>query len=159
MDKTQFLLRGYGAFLPVFFTLLLLFFVTYVVLRWRAPTGEDLQASTAARAVPSSLPLIRVSLVVTAVLTMALALWARSVVLLWHHVGSVVTPVLLLPLALSHTALRPPARTTLVAMITAGGVSLAWLVAGQGQPYLGIEAIFPGLAVSALLLLPGLRRG
>jgi SSS family solute:Na+ symporter len=129
-----------------------------LVLRWRAPVGADLQASTAAQAVPSSLPLIRVSLVATAIITVGLALWARSVVLLWHHVGSVVTPVLLLPLALSHTSLQASPRATLLAMLAAGGTSLVWLVAGKGDPFLGVEAIFPGLAVSCLLLLPAVRR-
>jgi len=130
-----------------------------IVQRWRAPADADLQTSVAVEAVPSSLPLIRISLVLTAILTMALAMWARSVILLWHHVGSVVTPVLLLPLALSHTSHRAPARLTLAAMCGAGFVSLAWLAAGRGEPFLQVEAIFPGLAVSSLLLLPALRRG
>ncbi len=102
---------------------------------------------------------IRWSLLATALLAAGLALWSGSVIRLWHHLGSVGTPVLLLPLALSHTGVRLSERTVLGAMLTAGVVSLGWLAAGRGQPLLGIEPIFPGLAVSALWLGPAAWRG
>lgn len=41
MREIMFLLTGYTAMLPVFFTMLLVFLVTYVVLRWRGLKDED----------------------------------------------------------------------------------------------------------------------
>ena len=103
------------------------------------------------------LRLIRWSLLATALLAVALALLARSVIGLWHDLGSVGTPVLLLPLILAHTRWRLPGRTVTIAMVLAGAVSLGWLLAGRAAPLIGIEAIFPGLAVSALVLALGGR--
>jgi len=132
-----------------------------LVQRWRAPksirengsvTGKSLEDS------PASLPLIRWSLLVTAIVAMILALLVESVVLLWHHVGSVVTPVLLVPLAVSHSSASLPGRAVVWSMALSGGMSLAWLVAGGGEPFLGVEAIFPGLVVSLTVLLPNLNK-
>ncbi len=85
----------------------------------------------------------------------ALALALRSVVAIWHDVGSVVTAALLLPLALAHA---PPRwrfspRTAPVAMGAAGAVALGWVLArtGDGAYPLGLEPIFPALAVSGLM--------
>ena len=94
----------------------------------------------------------------TALLAIGLALTARSVVGLWHDLGSVGTPVLLLPLALAHTSLRISGRAVAVAMLLSGATALVWLVAGGTEPFLGVEAIFPGLAVSMLVLLPAVVR-
>jgi SSS family solute:Na+ symporter len=101
---------------------------------------------------------IRWGLLLTALLAIGLALTARSVVGLWHDLGSVGTPVLLLPLALAHTSLRISGRSVAAAMLLSGATALSWLVAGGGQPFLGVEAIFPGLAVSVLVLLPAVIR-
>jgi len=75
------------------------------------------------------------------------------VVKLWHHLGSVGTPVLLLPVLAAHTDRRPSGRRVTAAMAASGAVSLAWLALGGGDPWLGVEAIFPGLGVSAATLL------
>jgi len=95
---------------------------------------------------------IRWGLVVMAALAVTLALTARSVVAIWYSVGSVVTPVLLVPLLLAQFGRSRAPRWTAGVMIVAGAVSLGWLIAGRGGPYLGVEAIFPGLAVSGLVL-------
>jgi len=108
--------------------------------RWRG-TGEE-----------ESLPVIRWSLVATAVVAVVLALWAGSVIALWKTLGSIGTPMLLLPLVLAHTRRRVPGRWVFVSMLLSGGVAVAWLVLGQGEPWLGVEAIFPGLAVSVGVL-------
>ena len=39
-------------------------------------------------------------------------------------------------------------RRMVAGMVLAGAVSLGWLVAGGGAPFLGVEAIFPGLAIT-----------
>lgn len=97
---------------------------------------------------------IRAALTVTAVLSVAMALWAGSAITLWHHLGSVGTPVLLGPVILAHTGARRSGGRVLASMLCAGSVSSAWLAAGGGEAWLGVEAIFPGLVVSALTLLP-----
>lgn len=104
------------------------------------------------------LQLIRRSLLAMAAVSIALALWAGSVIALWKSVGSVATPVLLLPLVLSHTRWRPAPRRACASMVAAGSVSLLWLAIGRGGPWLGVEAIFPGLLVSAAMVLTGMRR-
>ncbi len=107
----------------------------------------------------AAIPAIRWCLLLTAVYAVALALWARSVIQLWHHLGSVGTPVLLLPLALAHTSLRIPARAALWSMGLSGAVALGWLAAGRGGAFLGLEPIFPGLAASVLVMGPAAWRG
>lgn len=89
---------------------------------------------------------------------MVLALTAGSVIKLWKMVGSVGTPMLLLPLLLAHTSRNVSSGKIVAAMLGAGGISLSWLVLGRGEAYLGVEAIFPGLLVSILILLPCLVR-
>ncbi len=91
--------------------------------------------------------------VLTAALAFALALWFRSAVDLWHHVGSVGVPALLVPLLAAHSPRwRVGPRAALAAMLAGGSVSLAWLApvllrADAGYP-LGLEPIYPGLIVS-----------
>ena len=94
----------------------------------------------------------RWALVVTAGLAIGLALAAGSVVTLWKTLGSVGTPVLLVPLGAAHTSLRLDGRAVAWTMVLAGGVSLAWLVLGRGGPWLGVEAVFPGMVVSLVAL-------
>jgi SSS family solute:Na+ symporter len=100
------------------------------------------------------------ALLVTAVLAVVLALWFRSVVDIWHDLGSVGTPALLLPLALSFSArLRPGSRTAALMMLGGGGVALAWLIWPSLPWYTtypwGLEPIFPGLVVSLTIYLVG----
>ncbi len=105
-----------------------------------------------------NLGLIRWSLLATAALAVALALLSGSVIELWKTLGSVGTPVLLLPLLLAHGRRAVPGGRVLAAMVGAGAASLGWLAAGwaTGQaPWLGVEPIFPGLAVSVLVLVGG----
>ncbi len=118
--------------------------------------GRDLWGRV--RGDSDSLGPVRIALTATAVLSVAMALWAGSVITLWHHLGSVGTPVLLGPVVAAHTGLRRSGRRVLVSMVAAGAVSLSWLAAGGGEAWLGVEAIFPGLAVSALVLLTGASR-
>lgn len=97
-------------------------------------------------------------LIATAAAAVAMALAAGSVVTLWKVLGSIGTPMLLLPLALAHGAREVDGRRVTVAMAAAGGVALAWTLAGRGVPWLGVEPIFPGLLVSAAVLAPAVRR-
>lgn len=98
----------------------------------------------------------RIGLAVTAVFATLLALANRSVIGLWHDIGSITTPALLLPVG---TALlgrgRIGSRWTGVAMVLAFVIALAWVLiktfppAGRAGAYpFSIEPIYAGLAVS-----------
>jgi len=105
-----------------------------------------------------------IGLVAVGAAAIAIALALRSVIGIWHDVGSVVTAALLLPLALSHfpPRWRFTAASAAAAMAGAAAVCVGWLAAARlGGTYpLGVEPIFPALAVAALAwLLPRLRRG
>jgi len=87
----------------------------------------------------------------------ALALARPSVVSLWHDIGSVVTPALLLPvlLALSNRG-RPGPRAALWLMVLPGLVTLGWVLwksvpRARGAYPFSIEPIYAGLAVSLLV--------
>lgn len=90
----------------------------------------------------------RIGLVVTGVLSIAVALLYRSVIDVWKDFGSVVTPALLVP---TLTALFPRWRMrpalALLAMAGAATIGAGWLVVSKvhGAPFLGVEAIYPAL--------------
>ena len=98
----------------------------------------------------------RIGLWISAAFAATLALARPSVIGLWHDVGSITTPALLMPVG---TALlgrgRVGARWTGWAMTLAFGVSLAWVLiksfppAGTagGYPF-AVEPIYAGLLVS-----------
>jgi SSS family solute:Na+ symporter len=84
------------------------------------------------------------------------ALLFDSVVAVWHHVGSVVTSALLLPVVAVHLPprwrYRSAAATT--AMIGAATVAAGWILAAGDTGYpLGVEPMFPALATSAAVWL------
>jgi SSS family solute:Na+ symporter len=114
--------------------------------------GRDLVGR--ARGAPEELGLryARWALLATAGLAVTLALAAQSVVTLWKTLGSVGTPVLLVPLAAAHSPLRLDGRAVVRVMVASGGVALTWLALGRGGPWLGVEAVFPGVLVSLLAL-------
>lgn len=87
------------------------------------------------------------------------ALAFSSVVQIWHHVGTVVTSSLLLPVLSLHLPprWRAPGRFANAAMLGAAAVAAAWIAGARGGRYpLGLEPMFPALAVSALCLGAGL---
>jgi SSS family solute:Na+ symporter len=95
-----------------------------------------------------------------------LAIANPSVVGLWHDLGSITTPALLLPVAAALLGRgRIPARWTLVSMVAAFGVALAWVLyrafpppgSPGGYPW-SIEPIYAGLAVSGMVYTAGLLR-
>ncbi|MBI5631549.1 MAG: hypothetical protein HY921_11780 [Elusimicrobia bacterium] len=83
-----------------------------------------------------------------------------SVVELWYSVGSAVIPGLLLPLLGAYfPALRLSAAWALSASVAAWAASSSWVLWGLalGRPPLGLEPMFPGLALSAAIYLIGKR--
>ena len=108
----------------------------------------------------------RYGLWLAAAFAAALALANPSVIALWHDLGSIVTPTLLLPVG---TALlqrgRLGARWTLAAMLAPFGLSLAWVLLkafpppgmAAGYPW-SLEPIYVGLAASLLVYCAGWLR-
>jgi len=106
--------------------------------------------------------LSRIGLWTATAFATALALARQSVVGLWHDLGSIVTPTLLLPVALALAGRgRLGPRATLVLMLVPGGLAVAWVLAkafGRGAadyPF-HIEPIYVGLGASLLAWLAGL---
>jgi SSS family solute:Na+ symporter len=96
----------------------------------------------------------------------ALALTRRSVIELWHDLGSIATPVLLVPVAvaLRGRGLLGP-RWTLAAMALPFALTLGWVLAkdlardpAAGYP-LSIEPIYVGLAASLAVYAAGRALG
>lgn len=101
---------------------------------------------------------VRWALLLSGVLAVGMALWSGSVIRLWHHLGSVGAPALLLPVLAAHSPWRPRPGRVSKSMVLSVIVALFWLSMGRGNAWLGVEAIFPGLLTSVLILLPGTRR-
>jgi SSS family solute:Na+ symporter len=94
----------------------------------------------------------RVGLWLSAALSVGLALYSESVVGLWHDLGTIGAPALVIPMvATFSTRWNLRRRWAVLSMIGAGTTSLIWLVAGRisGNGYpLGLEPIIPGLIIS-----------
>ncbi len=144
------------AWLAAFFTLALFATVmstldSYLFLS-AATVGHDL--TTAPQSPGQERRRVRFGLLLSAVLASIGALLFDSAVTVWHHVGSVVTSALLLPVVGVHLPPRwrfsPAASTT--AMIGAAAVALGWILAAgdAGYPF-GIEPMFPALGLSVLV--------
>lgn len=100
----------------------------------------------------------RFGLIGGAAIAAAVALMSTSVVNLWYGFGSVGTAVLLAPLlGAFFPALRPSPRFAAAGMAAAGAVASAWVLSAQssGGPWLSIEPVFPGLAVSVAFAFAG----
>jgi SSS family solute:Na+ symporter len=96
----------------------------------------------------------RWGLALSALLASAGALVFDSAVTVWHHVGSVVTSSLLLPVISVHLPARwrfsPPAATA--AMIAGAALAFSWIIAAGDAGYpLGVEPMFPALVMSAIV--------
>lgn len=121
-----------------------------------ATIGHDVAPELAARVDERRWTMTGMVLVGAAAVGLALAL--RSVVAIWHDVGSIVTSALLLPLALSHGPERVRFRAgwAAPAMAFTALVAVGWILArSDGRYPLGLEPIFPALAVSAVFWFAG----
>jgi len=101
----------------------------------------------------------QLGLVLTAAGSILIAWWSRSVIAIWYTIGTIGIPALLLPVLSSYShkyiMRRIPA---LVSMLAASGTSAVWLLWGSmhtagGYPAypLGLEPMYPGLAVSLIV--------
>jgi SSS family solute:Na+ symporter len=96
-------------------------------------------------------------LAITSIGTIAIAVVSDSVINIWHDFGSVATAALLLPLVTSYWGrFYYSRRGAMWAIISSALVTVIALLypslSGTGSYLLGIEPIFIGLAVSALIL-------
>jgi len=102
---------------------------------------------------------VRWGLVVTAILSVALAAAVPSVIKLWYTIGTVIVPGLLVPVVTAYfEPVRVGPRWAFACMLSGWLVSLVWLLAGWSEGLgpadlypLGIEPMYPGLAASVLL--------
>jgi solute:Na+ symporter, SSS family len=105
----------------------------------------------------------RIGLWVSAIAATMLALARRSVIDLWHDLGSITTPALLLPVGVALLGrFMLGAGWTLAAMTIPFAVTVGWIVAksfpaaGHAGAYpLSVEPIYAGLIVSLLVYVAG----
>lgn len=105
----------------------------------------------------------RIGLMISSVLAVVLALFFHSVVDIWHALGSIGTPALLVPLFTAFVGNRRlPAQIAFVSIITSGAISLVWFLSQyaslDGAYWWHIEPIFPGLLWSFILFVLFSRR-
>ena len=97
----------------------------------------------------------RAGLLVSAILAAIGALIFDSAVQVWHHVGSVVTATLLLPVLAVNLPprWRPTEMGAVAAMVFAAVTASGWILTSSGGRYpLGVEPLFPALLAAAACL-------
>ncbi|MBU0508604.1 sodium:solute symporter family protein [bacterium] len=127
-----------------------------------AALGRDLLWRSGKREESQVPRFIRLSLVASTLCAFLVALAAESVVSVWHAVGSIGAPVLLVPTLAAWSSRHPfPRRLVLPAMLAAGLVALIWrlapLLTDSGY-WLGVQPIYIGLGISLAFYLPSLIR-
>lgn len=103
---------------------------------------------------------IRIGLLITALAALPIVLYTTHIYNVWYSMGSVLVPVLLLPLTVSYLKRDiVSSRSVVISMIASGIISLAQYVYGQlhlldkePQYILGLEPMYSGLIISALIL-------
>lgn len=104
----------------------------------------------------------RIALIGGALLTVIAAILFESVVSVWYGFGSIGTPIMLIPLVSTFLgSRRMPPRAVFISMLASGLSSALWLASPHltvdGSYWLGLEPIFPGLAVSLFIYLISAR--
>ena len=105
--------------------------------------------------------LTQLGLVISFILSVALALAIPSVVKIWYTIGTVIIPGLLVPLMASYfERFKIPSRYAFLAMLLGWLTSSLWLIAGyiNGSSEhcpLGIEPMYPGLVMSVVIWMVG----
>ncbi|MBM3324539.1 MAG: hypothetical protein FJY66_02595, partial [Calditrichaeota bacterium] len=116
--------------------------------------GRDLLWKSRKGAPPTEIPrYVRIGLIASSAGAFLLALTTKSVIALWHALGSVGAPMLLIPMLSSFSLrYRFPQRWVLPSMLLAGVSSLFWALApkiGISESYwFGIQPIYIGLSIS-----------
>lgn len=99
----------------------------------------------------------KIGLIISFLLSVAIALIIPSVIQLWYNIGTVVIPGLLVPLMASYfERFRITSRYAFLAMLFGWLTSLGWLISGYftgntANYPLGIEPMYPGLIISIFI--------
>jgi len=123
----------------------------------RLGIGRSIRATTIVDTETAASGFTKAGLIISFFLSVLLALAIPSVIKIWYTIGTVTIPGLLVPLMASYFArLRIPARFAFLAMLFGWLTSLSWLIAGYGGSGsgtypLGVEPMYPGLAVALVL--------
>jgi SSS family solute:Na+ symporter len=116
--------------------------------------GRDLLWKGRKGAQASEIPrYVRIGLVASCIGSFLLALTTESIITLWHDLGSVGAPMLLIPMLSSFTKhYRFPRIWVLPSMILSGVVSLVWILAPKftmsGLYWFGMQPIYIGFSIS-----------
>ncbi len=108
----------------------------------------------------------QIGILITAIISIAIAILIPSVIQIWYDLGTVFVPGLLLPLVTSYFPGLLVGRKYIFLSMTFGwSVSLLWLLSGifasgtmNPQYLLGIQPMYPGLLMSATFYAIGLLR-
>ncbi|HET6511232.1 MAG TPA: hypothetical protein VFH43_03500, partial [Candidatus Kapabacteria bacterium] len=103
---------------------------------------------------------IRIGLLITALAALPIVLYTTHIYNVWYSMGSVLVPVLLLPLTISYLKRDlVTSKAIVVSMVVSGVVSLSQYIYGQyhilgkdPQYVFGMEPMYSGLIVSVLIL-------
>jgi SSS family solute:Na+ symporter len=122
-------------------------------LRVRSP-GNELNTVDPNRRNAASTRYTQIGLIMSILLSIALALLIPSVITLWYTIGTIIIPGLLVPLIASYfEGLKISPRYAFLSMLLGWLTSVGWLTAGyldgnEGSYPLGIQPMYPGLLVS-----------
>ncbi len=98
----------------------------------------------------------RYGLVFSGLLAIAIAYFAQSVIKIWKDLGSIGTPALVIPMAVSFfPKLRLNKNLALLSILGSASISSIWLTSryfNHGTYFLSIEPIYPGLLFSLFIL-------
>ena len=110
--------------------------------------GHDLAVNPTTEGDPSR---IRFGLGLSALLAIVGTMLFDSAIDVWHHVGSVLTASLLVPVLGVHLPqnVRPSGRGAITAMVLAAITATVWIIlrTDRGYPF-GLEPLFPALGVA-----------
>lgn len=104
-------------------------------------------------------------IIVTAILSVALSLLIPSVIKIWYTLGTIFVPGLIIPLVTSYfNRLKVKSNFAFLSMTSGWATSFLWLVVGavrgslnSPQYMLNIEPMYPGLVLSLIFYIFGLR--
>jgi len=97
----------------------------------------------------------RLGLILSGILAIVIAYFAQSVIRIWKDLGSIGTPALVIPMAISFfPKLRMEKKFVIVSIIGSALISGMWVfsISFNGCEYLlGVEPIYPGLGFAFIL--------
>jgi len=97
----------------------------------------------------------RLGLILSGILAIVIAYFAQSVIRIWKDLGSIGTPALVIPMAISFfPKLRMEKKFVIVSIIGSALISGMWVFSKSfngGEYLLGVEPIYPGLGFAFIL--------